>query len=247
MPTVSRIVRPVPGKPRTVWQDGPGELSVPDSWSLLEPGDATLTRRVKQDGACWAVQEKRGRRTFSQGIWAPTDRIEAIKTALEAERKTPEYARQRHAAAKQRDTKQNNYAHDFYEAVFGFLGFAPCHRELADRLAQAITDHAIPIGSGTVARTSRIPLEQRAEAAVIAWMRHQTTAYDHMDIPRVRGKRRHVRRQLAERSRELLVRYRKGASVGEGSCPLQKALAPKQPKPDIAAFRKLPSDTSLWL
>jgi hypothetical protein len=60
--------------------------------------------------------------------------------------------------------------------------------ESLDRvLAQAVTDHATPVGSGTVARTKRIPVEQRAEAAVIAWMRHQTTGYDGMVIPRVKG------------------------------------------------------------
>jgi len=49
---------------------------------------------------------------------------------------------------------------------------------LAIRLARAVADHATPVGSGTVARTKRIPVEERAEAAVIAWMRHQTTGYD---------------------------------------------------------------------
>ena len=68
----------------------------------------------------------------------------------------------------------------------------------------AVADHATPVGSGTVARTKRIPVERRAEAAVIAWMRHQTTAYDSMPIPRVKGKRREVRRLLAQRSKELL-------------------------------------------
>ena len=65
-----------------------------------------------------------------------------------------------------------------------FLNFHPDHAELADRLAHAVADHATPVGSGTVARTKRIPVEQRAEAAVIAWLRHQTTAYDSMAIPR---------------------------------------------------------------
>ena len=90
-------------------------------------------------------------------------------------------------------------------------------------MARAVTDHATPVGSGTVARTKRIPVEQRAEAAVIAWMRHQTTGYDGMVIPRVKGKRREVRRMLARRSHELLDGYRRGEAVPEG-CPLQKAL-----------------------
>ena len=69
-------------------------------------------------------------------------------------------------------------------------------------------------------RTSRrFPL-----TLVIAWMRHQTTGYDGMAIPRVKGKRREVRRMLARRSLELLSRYRRGEPVSEG-CPLRKALA----------------------
>ena len=55
-------------------------------------------------------------------------------------------------------------------------------------------------------------------------MRHQTTAYDSMTIPKVKGKRREVRLMLAERSHELLDRYRRGEAVGEG-CPLKKGVA----------------------
>ena len=88
-----------------------------------------------------------------------------------------------------------------------------------------MADHATPVGSGTVARTKRIPVQHRAAAAVIAWMRHQTTAYDSMKITRVKGKRREVRLALAQRSHELLGRYRRGEPVEE--CPLAKALADK--------------------
>ena len=70
------------------------------------------------------------------------------------------------------------YVEDFIGAVVAFLNFHPNHANLADRLAKVVTDHATPVGSGTVARTKRIQVEQRAEAAVIAWMRHQTTGYD---------------------------------------------------------------------
>ena len=104
-----------------------------------------------------------------------------------------------------------------------FLAFHPDHIAIAQSMAQAIADHATPVGSGTVARTKRIPIEQRAEAAVIAWMRHQTTGYDGMVIPRVKGKRREVRRMLAQRSKELLAKYRSGESFGE-KCPLKQAL-----------------------
>ena len=64
-----------------------------------------------------------------------------------------------------------------------------------------------------------------AEAAVIAWLRHQTTGYDSMRIPRVKGKRREVRRMLAQRSNELLASYRRGeGEKGESGCLLSRAL-----------------------
>jgi hypothetical protein len=97
-------------------------------------------------------------------------------------------------------------------------------------MARRITDHATPIGSGTVARTERIPLPRRAEAAVIAWMRHQTTAYDHMSVARVKGARRELRRELAQRSRALLEAYRRGQDTPPG-CPLRQALD-AAPRPD---------------
>ena len=105
-----------------------------------------------------------------------------------------------------------------------FLRFEPSHQALAEQLATAVTAHATPVGSGTVARTKRIPIERRAEAAVIAWMRHQTTGYDSMKIPRVKGQRREVRRMLAERSRELLRGYRRGETAG-ASCPIDRAVS----------------------
>ena len=121
--------------------------------------------------------------------------------------------------ARRRDQAQAEYVEDFHGAVLAFLAFHESHADLADRLARAVTEHAMPVGSGTVARTKRIPVENRAEAAVIAWMRHSTTAYDSMVIPRVKGKRREVRRMLAVRSQELLERYRRGEPAQEG-CPL---------------------------
>ena len=106
-----------------------------------------------------------------------------------------------------------------------FRPVAACYAGLANQLADAVTEHATPVGSGTVARTQRIPIEKRAESAVIAWLRHQTTAYDNMKIARVKGKRREVRRMLAEESRILLDKYRKGQPADTASCPLQLTLA----------------------
>jgi Uncharacterized conserved protein (DUF2293) len=214
--------------PNTVRAADGRVLTAPDGWVLLPPGDAALTRRVKAAGDHWVVQERRGRKVFSRGVWAAAATIERIRAELAAERSTESFAKKKEAEARRRGKAQAEYAENFHGAVVAFLGFHPAHADLADRLARAVTDHATPVGSGTVARTKRIPVEQRAEAAVIAWLRHQTTAYDSMPVPRVKGKRREVRRLLARQSKELLDRYRRGASVPEG-CPLQKALATRTP------------------
>jgi hypothetical protein len=199
-------------------------LTVPEGWTLLPPGDAALTRRVKAAGEHWVVQEKKGRKIFSRGVWAPAATIERIRAELEAERSTESYAKKQQSAVRRREKVQTEYVQEFTEAVRTYLAFHPSHAELADRLALAVAEHATPVGSGTVARTQRIPVEKRAEAAVIAWMRHQTTAYDSMVIPRIKGKRREVRRMLAQRSKELLARYRRGEPASD-HCPLLKALA----------------------
>jgi len=198
-------------------------LTAPEGWALLAPGDAALTRRVKEAGDHWMVQEKKGRKVFSRGVWAPAATIDRIRADLEAERSTEGFAKKKEAEARRRDKAQAEYVEDFFGAVVSFLGFHANCADLADRMARAVTDHATPVGSGTVARTKRIPVEQRAEAAVIAWMRHRTTGYDGMVILRIKGKRRDVRRMLARRSHELLEGYRRGAPMPEG-CPLQKAL-----------------------
>ena len=212
-------------QPHTVRGPDGHVLTIPKDWALFPPGDAALTRRVKSAGDHFVVAEKKGRKLFSLGVWAPKATIEQIRADLEAERSTESYAKKQESAARRRDKVQTEYVEDFQGAVVQFLAFDPKYAEIADRLAQAVTAHATPVGSGTVARTKRIPVEQRAEAAVIAWMRHQTTGYDGMAIPRVKGKRREVRRMLARRSHELLEKYRRGTPIG-AACPLKTALSP---------------------
>jgi hypothetical protein len=160
---------------------------------------------------------------FSKGVWAPATIIDWIRAELAAERSSESYAKRKEATSRRRDKAQAEYVEDFHGAVIAFLAFHPDYDDLAKRLARAVTDHATPVGSGTVARTKRIPVTQRAEAAVIAWMRHKTTGYDGMTIPRIKEKRRAIRRLLAQRSQELLGRYRRGEPLEEG-CPFKKAL-----------------------
>ncbi len=214
------VVSPAPA-PNTIRTADGKLLPIPAGWILLEPGDAALTRRVKASGPHWVMQSKRRGKTFSHGVWAAATTVASIREALAAERATESYAKRLQAGAARREKVQAEYVEDFRGAVLAFLNFHPRHARLADRLAQVVSDHATPVGSGTVARTKRIPVERRAEAAVIAWMRHQTTAYDSMKIARVKGQRREVRRLLAARSKELLATYRRDAAP-TGNCPLQR-------------------------
>lgn len=209
--------------PNTVVSPEGRIIPVPEGWALLPPGDAGLTRRVKAAGDHYVVAEWVGRKKFSKGVWAPAATIERIRAELAAERSTDNYAKKQEASARRREKQQAAYVEDFFGAVVTFLNFHDRHASLAQQLAKAVTEHATPVGSGTVARTERIPIERRAEAAVIAWMRHQTTGYDNMPIPRAKGARRQVRRMLARRSKELLERYRQGAPA-RNSCPLLAAL-----------------------
>jgi len=198
---------------------------VPAGWELLPPGDAGLTRRVKAAGATWTIREPKGRKMFSRGLWAPKENIARERARLDDERADPRWAQRLEGDRRRRDAAQSAYVETFFAAVYQFLGFAPRHRELAALVAKAITDHAVPVGSGTVARTQRIPIERRAEAATIAWLRHQTTTYDNMAIPRVHGMRREVRRMLADQSRRVLQRYRSGDPIDGSACVLRHALA----------------------
>lgn len=218
-----RTVAPGPDANSVRQSDGT-VVAIPAGWALLPPGDAALTRRVKQQTDHWVVQERKGRKMFSRGVWAAAAVIERIRAELAIERADPGFARRQQAARARREEAQADYVDEFRDAVEAFLGFDSRFAKLARQLADAISRHATPVGSGTVARTRRIPIDQRAQAATIAWLRHQTTGYDGMVIPRVRGRRREIRRILAERSRQLLEGYRQGRTPA-ADCPLQTALA----------------------
>ncbi|MBC2604958.1 DUF2293 domain-containing protein [Pelagicoccus albus] len=245
MPLQSREVKPHP-KPRQVVTLSGEVLIVPAHWDLLEPGDATLTRRVKAKGPSWTVKEKRGRRVVSLGVWADKETIEIERLKLKIERQKPEYQKQLQAGRDRRAKQQENYVEDFRRKVFEFLDFHPKYEAMARVMAQQIASHATPVGSGTVARTERIPIEKRAEAATIAWMRHQTTAYDDMHIPRVKGARREARRRLAAKSKELLETYRRGTSIELTKCPLANALTPNKVAEKQSGEPERPSQGELF-
>ena len=90
MPTETRTVAPGPTNRSVITTNGQ-TLQVPADWELLPPGDAGVTRRVKSRGPSWTVKEKKGRRMFSRGVWAPQDRIATVKQEFETERGTEAY------------------------------------------------------------------------------------------------------------------------------------------------------------
>lgn len=195
----------------------------PVGWSFLPAGDSGVTRKITSVGIYWRVQAKKGRRIYSKGIWAPMAAIEKAKHEIDVMRCSDSYQKTLKNAALRRETKQNEYEAEFRIAVEEFLDFHKLHKNAEKIIAKAVTAHTIPIGSGTVARTVMIPLEERVSRAVIAWMRHNTTAYDYLQIKRIKGERRKTRRLLAGQSIEILTKYRLGLPL-DVNCPLQKVL-----------------------
>src|ERR1700747_3534090 len=102
--------------PNTVRAADGKVLTVPEGWVLLSPGDAALTRRVKEAGEHWVVAEKKGRKVFSRGVWAPAATVEGICAELEAERADESFAKRKEADARRREKAQPEYVEDFLGA-----------------------------------------------------------------------------------------------------------------------------------
>lgn len=135
--------------PKTVRTADGRVVTAPEDWVFVPPGDAALTRRVKEAGDHWVVQEKRGRKIFSRGVWAPAANIERIRADLTAKRSTEQFARRKKADICRREKAQSAYVEDFHRAVLAYLAFHERHANLASALARAVTEHATPVGSGT--------------------------------------------------------------------------------------------------
>ncbi len=198
-------------------------LKIPENWAFLPSGDPGVTRKITSRCDCYRVHIKKGRRVISTGLWALSDSIAQAKADVENIRSTDVYKKNQLNSKKRREKKQEEYGVEFTEAVKKYLSFADCYKEYANTMAEVITAHSIPVGSGTVARTVMISLEDRVAKAVIAWMRHKTTEYDTFRIPLIKGKRREVRRSLASDSIKLLANYRKGIEI-DSNCPLKNVL-----------------------
>lgn len=224
MPNQSRVF--LISKADQSLKDEHGKLyQLPPGWEKLPAGDAAVTRKLKSLGPTWTVQEKKGRKTFSHGVWAERALIEQAIAEVSAKRQDPKHQKQLAQAKARREAKEAAFGEDFEQEIIKFLNFAPCYQELVVQLAQAVKTHAVPVGSGTVARSSSVNIEDKAALAVMAWMRHQTSDYDSTSVPRVKGARRELRRKIARQSERILAKYRHGESFDLSSCPLYRALA----------------------
>jgi hypothetical protein len=201
--------------------------SVPAGWQKLPSGDASITRKLKSLGPSWTVQEKKGRKSFSHGVWAAKEHIEAAKSLVEAQRADPKHQKKLAQAKVRREEKEVVFSTDFQQEIIKFLNFDKKYQALVEQLAVLVKEHAVPVGSGTVARSSSVTLDDKAALAVMAWMRHQTSAYDSTTVPRIKGARRELRRKIARQSERILAKYRSGDEVDFILCPLYKALYKK--------------------
>ena len=199
-------------------------FSVPTGWKNLPAGDASVTRKVKSLGPTWTVQEKKGRKAFSHGVWAAKEQIEEAVTLVEAQRADPKHQKKLAQVKVRRDEKETVFGEDFQQAIIQFLNFDQKYHHLVEQLSKRVKEHAVPVGSGTVARSSSVTLNDKAALAVMAWMRHQTSTYDSTPVQRVKGARRELRRQIARKSERILAKYRRGDDVDFKVCPLYKAL-----------------------
>ncbi len=162
-----------------MWNPEQGELEVRSGWEFLAAGDAFVTRRVKAAGAYWTVWRPRSKNRAHRrklGLFAPAETIETARAAAAdtAQRR----AKQRVAGARQRDHAEDKYRAEFELAVRTWLDFSPQHATLADEIAAAAADQAVVVGSGRVGRTKTLTLDERAELAGRAYIRHRFTDYD---------------------------------------------------------------------
>lgn len=209
----------------TQLKDTAGKIfTVPKGWVNLPAGDASVTRKLKSLGPTWTVQEKKGRKTFSHGVWAAKDQLQEAKALVQAQREDPKHQKKLAQAKVRREEKEEVFGEDFQQAIIAFLNFHQKHQALVEKLAVLVKEHAVPVGSGTVARSASVTLQDKAALAVMAWMRHQTSDYDSTVVPRIKGARRELRRKIARQSERILEKYRNGSNAELALCPLYKAL-----------------------
>jgi len=86
---------------------------------------------------------------------------------LEQERQNPSYQMKQESGRRRRAEEQATYAENFRESVRQFLQFHPRFAAEEAKLADLISAHAVPVGSGTVARTERRPIQRSSNLSPV--------------------------------------------------------------------------------
>lgn len=158
------------------WCPEYGDIRIPEGWDFLPSGDAFVTIQVKQMGPHWIVLKKAKGYTATLGLWAPA---ENIKKAQELASQTEKERKHKRAISRrQREKQEAKYKEQFTKAVYEFLDFAPKHRALALDIAENTSVRATEVGSNHVGRTKRLSMEEKAELAARAYIRHRYTSYE---------------------------------------------------------------------
>lgn len=162
------------------WNPEHGDLEIPDDWECLPTGDAFLTRTVKAAGIywlCWRPRSRNHPHRRLQGLWAPAAVIRAAEER--AKQTAAKRATARAQSERSRARHEQRYQEELREAIIDFLNFSPTHAGLAEQIATDTAAHAAVVGSGRVGRTQLLRLEQKAELAARAHIRHRYTSYHH--------------------------------------------------------------------
>ena len=162
------------------WNPEHGDVEIPVDWECLPTGDAFLTRTVKAAGIywlCWRPRSRNHPHRRLQGLWAPATTIRAAEER--AKQTAAKRAATRAQSERSRARHEHCYQDELREAILGFLDFSPIHAGLAEQIAADTAAHAAVVGSGRVGRTQLLSLEQKAELAARAHIRHRYTSYHH--------------------------------------------------------------------
>jgi hypothetical protein len=162
-----------------LWCHEHGDLELPEGWEFLAAGDNFVTRRVKARGVYWTLWRPRGRHRPHRrklGVLAPSSTINAARA--EAVATAERRAHQRDVNAVARERVEGRYRAELAAAVRAWLDFAPEYADLADEIAEGVAEHAAVVGSGRVGRTRTLSLEERAQLAARAFIRHRFTDYE---------------------------------------------------------------------
>ena len=122
MRETDRVVSPGPTE-RTVRTAEGTVIPVPEDWVLVPPGDAMLTRRVKERTVTWKVEVPWKRKKISKGLWAPMGVVERVLREVQRQREDPAYQRSLERGRQRRAEEEQAYARDFRHAVIAFLAF----------------------------------------------------------------------------------------------------------------------------